>query len=227
MNQAAYQGIGNDVAMTFAEAGQLQLSAMEPLIIYNMLSSLRILTNAIVMLTNRCIRQITANAERCSNMVRVSIGIVTAFSPFIGYEASTNIAKEALACGSNVLDLIRRDRLLSEATIATIMKPENLTGPSSLLSSGSSSSGPSSLRGKPPPHSDSVRRASLFDGNRSLTHLSESCVDADSFFQATVLDEDLATAGESSMSGHHGRRSSASFPSLIHRLSIRENKTET
>jgi Fumarase C C-terminus len=229
MNQAAYQVIGNDVAITFAaEAGQLQLNAMEPLIIYNMLSSLRILTNAIVMLTNRCIRQITANAERCSNMVRDSIGIVTAFSPFIGYEASTNIAKEALACGSNVLDLIRRDRLLSEATIATIMKPENLTGPSSLLSSGSSSSGPSSsLRGKPPPHSDSGRRASLFDGNRSLTHLSESCVDADSFFQATVLDEDLATAGESSMSGHHGRRSSTSFPSLIHRLSIRENKTET
>jgi Lyase/Fumarase C C-terminus len=225
MNQAAYQVIGNDVAITFAaEAGQLQLNAMEPLIIYNMLSSLRILTNAIVMLTNRCVRQITANAERCSNMVRDSIGIVTAFSPFIGYEASTNIAKEALACGSNVLDLIRRDRLLSEETIATIMKPENLTGPSSLLSSGSSSS--SSSRGHPPLHNNSDRRASLFDGNRSLTHLCESSVDA-SFFNTTVLDEDLATAGETSGIGHQGRRSSASFPSLIHRLSIRESKTET
>jgi aspartate ammonia-lyase len=232
MNQAAYQVIGNDVAITFAaEAGQLQLNAMEPLIIYNMLSSLRILTNAIVMLTNRCVRQITANAERCSNMVRDSIGIVTAFSPFIGYEASTNIAKEALACGSNVLDLIRRDRLLSEETIATIMKPENLTGPSSLLSAGYSSS--SSRGNSPPPQIDNNnksigRGASLLDGNRALTHLCEPCVDAESFLHTTILDEDLAmTASESSSSGHQARRSSASFPSLIHRLSIRENKAET
>jgi aspartate ammonia-lyase len=220
INQAAYQVIGNDVAITFAaEAGQLQLNAMEPLIIYNMLSSMRILTNAIVMLTNRCVRQITANADRCREMVQNSIGIVTAFSPFIGYEASTNIAKEALTSGRNVLELIRRDQLLAEEMIATIMKPENLTGPSSLLSS-SSSSQQQTQQQQP-----QKRRVSLFDGNRSLTHMSESSGDA-SYFN-TVLDEDAAN-----VSSRHGRpKSSASFPSLIHRLSIREvnknNETQT
>lgn len=191
MNQAAYQVIGNDVAITFAsEAGQLQLNAMEPLIIYNMLSNLRMMTNACYMLTNRCVRQITANTERCETMVRDSIGIVTAFSPFIGYEASTNIAKEALLNGSNVLDLIRRDKLLSDEKIESIMEPENLTGPSSLL----------------------ARDNSIVDGNRSLTHLRVSSVDA-SFFNMVVLDEELAGTG-------HRRASSSAFPSLLHRGSF-------
>jgi aspartate ammonia-lyase len=135
VNQTAFQVIGNDLVVTMAaEAGQLQLNAMEPVIVYNILSSLRMLTNACNMLTERCIRGITANVEHCENMVRDSIGIVTAFNPFIGYDKSTALAKKALETGANVLDLIKEEGLLSPEQIEEIMKPENLTGPSSLIS---------------------------------------------------------------------------------------------
>jgi aspartate ammonia-lyase len=135
VNQTAFQVIGNDLAITLAaEAGQLQLNAMEPLIIYNLLLSLRMLTNACHMFTERCIRGITVNKNRCEMLVRDSIGIVTAFSPFIGYEKSSNIAKKALLTGRSVVDLIKEEEWLDEAKIESIMKPENLTGPSSLIS---------------------------------------------------------------------------------------------
>ena len=184
MNQAAYQVIGNDVAITFAaEAGQLQLNAMEPLIIYNMLSNLRMLTNACNMMTDRCVLQITANVERCEAMVRNSIGIVTAFSPFIGYEKSTAIAKQALVSGRNVIDLIKEEGLLSDEKIETIMKPENLTGPSSLLS---------------------IQK--IPDPNREFTHMRSPSVDA-AFFNMTVLQEDPASI-------HKRTQSYAMFPKL-------------
>jgi aspartate ammonia-lyase len=135
VNQAAFQVIGNDMAIVMAaEAGQLQLNAMEPLIVYNLLSSLRILTKACSMFTTRCIVGITANVDHCEQIVRDSIGIVTAFSPFIGYEKATEMAGVALLTGRSVVDLIKEKRLLDEKKIEEIMKPENLTGPSSLIS---------------------------------------------------------------------------------------------
>lgn len=152
VNQAAFQVIGNDLAITIAaEAGQLQLNAMEPLIIYNLLSSLRILTNACNMFTEKCIRGITPNVDRCATLVHASIGIVTAFSPFIGYEQSSNIARKALLTGRSVVDLIEEEGLLDAARIDEIMKIENLTGPSSLIG-----------------------KQRLTDMDRSHTHLKES-----------------------------------------------------
>jgi aspartate ammonia-lyase len=134
VNQTAFQVIGHDMAIVMAaEAGQLQLNAMEPLIVNNILSSLRMMTHACNMLTERCIRKITANVEHCEKTVRDSIGIVTAFSPCIGYEMASEIAKRALASGRSVVDLIKEDGLLDEGTIEHIMKPENLTGPSSMI----------------------------------------------------------------------------------------------
>ena len=134
VNQVCFQVIGNDLAVHMAsEAGQLQLNAFEPVIIYNILSSLRMMTNATNMLTERCIKGITANVDHCDRMVRESIGIVTAFSPFLGYEKSTSLARQALATERNVIDLIKEEKLLNEDKIESIMKPANLTGPSSLL----------------------------------------------------------------------------------------------
>jgi len=172
VNQIAFQVIGNDLAITMAaEAGQLQLNAMEPLIVYNLLSNLRMLTNACNMLTDRCVCHITANVDRCTSMVRDSIGIVTAFSPFIGYEESTAIAKEALLTNRNILDLIKEKGLLDAEKIEAIMKPENLTGPSSLFS-----------RKKAP------------EMNRGHTHMRVSSMDA-SFFNMTILDGNGNGAG--------------------------------
>jgi len=135
VNQTCYQVIGNDLAITMAaEAGQLQLNAMEPLIVYNILSSLRMMTRTTNMLTEKCIRGITANKEHCEKLVYDSIGIVTAFNPFIGYEKSSAVAKKALAENLSVVDIIREEKLLDDAKIDEIMKVENLTGPSSLIS---------------------------------------------------------------------------------------------
>ena len=134
VNQTAFQVIGNDLALTLAaEGGQLQLNAFEPLIVYNLLGSLSMMTRAIIMLTERCIVGITANRELCANTVRDSIGIVTVFSPHIGYENATRIAGLALSSGASVVDLIRKEKLLSEEKIEAIIRIENLTGPSSLL----------------------------------------------------------------------------------------------
>jgi argininosuccinate lyase len=171
VNQTAFQVIGNDLAITLAaEAGQLQLNYAEPLIIYNMLSNLRMMTNACYMLTDRCITQITANKERCEEMVYNSIGIVTAFNPHIGYEKSSAVAKKALVTGRNVIDIIKEEGYLTDAQIEEIMKVENLTGPTSLMK-------------KNP--------TSMVEMNRSLTHMRVTSVDA-SFFNNVVLQEDGA-----------------------------------
>lgn len=130
MNQVAYQVIGNDLALTMgAEAGQLQLNAMEPLIAYNVLESIRMLTQAMGMLKNRCVRGITANQDRCQELVDQSIGIITAVVPYIGYENSTRIAKAALESGRGVLELIREEQLMTEEALNEVLKPSNMIQP--------------------------------------------------------------------------------------------------
>jgi aspartate ammonia-lyase len=134
VNQTAFQVIGNDLVVTLAsEAGQLQLNAFEPVIVFNLMSSLRMMTNAIVMLTERCIRGITVNRDHCERLVNDSIGVITAFSPYIGYENATRVAGRALIEKRGVVEIIREERLLSEERLAAIMNPANLTGPSALL----------------------------------------------------------------------------------------------
>ena len=134
VNQTAYQVIGNDLVVSMAaEAGQLQLNAFEPVIVYNLMASLRMLTKAIIMLTDRCVRGITANVEHCEQMVNDSIGVITAFSPHIGYENATRIAGRALLEERGVVEIIKEEGLLDEARIAAIMHPTNLTGPSTLI----------------------------------------------------------------------------------------------
>lgn len=134
VNQTAFQVIGNDLAISLAaEGGQLQLNAFEPVIVYNLLGSLRMLTHAIIMLTDRCILGITVNADHSARLVRESIGVVTAFSPHIGYENASRVAGRALLENRGVVEIITEEGLLKPEQIAAIMEPANLTGPSSLL----------------------------------------------------------------------------------------------
>lgn len=130
VNQVAYQIIGNDLTVTMAaEAGQLQLNAMEPLITYNVLESIRLLTQAMDMLRTRCIIGITANEEHCQQLVDMSIGIITAVVPYLGYENSTRIAKAALESGRGVLELIREEALMTEELLQEVLKPNNMISP--------------------------------------------------------------------------------------------------
>jgi aspartate ammonia-lyase len=130
MNQVCFRVIGNDLTVTFAaEAGQLQLNVMEPVLTYAIMESMALLTNGMDTLREKCIDGITANEEHCRNMVLNSIGIVTALNPHIGYKNSTKIAKEALETGKSVYNLVLEYNILSKEQLDDILNPENMLAP--------------------------------------------------------------------------------------------------
>ncbi|QDP86183.1 aspartate ammonia-lyase [Chryseobacterium sp. SNU WT5] len=130
VNQVCYKVIGNDLTVTFAaEAGQLQLNVMEPVLSHSIMESMIFLGNALDTLREKCVTGITANKDICLNMVRNSIGIVTALNPYIGYKNSTEIAKEALETGRSVYDLVLERGILSEERLNEILDPENMLKP--------------------------------------------------------------------------------------------------
>lgn len=107
VNQTAYYVIGADMTITMAaEAGQLQLNVMEPVIAFSLFTMLSYMENACFTLQSKCIEGITANVEVCRAGVMNSIGIVTALNPILGYETCAAIAKEALEEGTSVHDLV-------------------------------------------------------------------------------------------------------------------------
>lgn len=129
VSQVCFKVIGNDLTVTLAaEAGQLQLNVMEPVITSSILESQTLLTNVISCLRTNCIDGITANAEHCKKLVTNSVGIVTALNPYIGYLNSTTIAQEALETGQSVYDLILEKNVLSREELDKILNPENMTG---------------------------------------------------------------------------------------------------
>lgn len=139
VNQTAYQVIASDLAVTLAaESGQLQLNAMEPLIIYNLLNSLKMLTSNCEMLEKRCINGITANEKKCQEHVNNSIGTITALVPVIGYAAATSIAAQALQENKTVSELVLEKGLLNEDEVAKLLDPQSMLNSSGLGSTGSS-----------------------------------------------------------------------------------------
>lgn len=129
-NQVAYQVVGNDLTVTMAgEAGQLQLNVMEPVIAFQLFQSIHIMQNSMIILADRCIKGITANKDVCRKNVENSIGIVTALNPYIGYENSTMLAKEALQTGRPVYELVLEKKLLSREEIERILSPGEMVRP--------------------------------------------------------------------------------------------------
>ncbi|MBC8278153.1 MAG: aspartate ammonia-lyase [FCB group bacterium] len=127
VNQIAYKVIGNDLTVTLAaEAGQLELNVMEPVIVQSLFESIEMLINGMMTLKSRCIDGITANAERCRGMVEWSIGLVTALNPVLGYETCSMLAKEALENNKGVYDLVLEKNLLSKEKLDELLKPENM-----------------------------------------------------------------------------------------------------
>jgi len=130
VNQVCFQVIGTDIAVTLAcEGGQLQLNVFEPLIAYNLFNSINMMKNAFETLAYTCVDGITANPERCKSLVLNSIGLVTALNPFIGYENSTMVAKEALESGRSVYDIVLEKGLLEKGELDDIIQPENMIKP--------------------------------------------------------------------------------------------------
>jgi len=127
VNQICFDVIGKDVTISMAaEAGQLELNAMEPVMAYSLFSSFKHLGNACHTLRDLCVDGITANVEHCNNMVRNSIGIVTALTPYIGYERCSGIAREALKTGVSVYDLTIQKGYMTPEQMDRVLSPERM-----------------------------------------------------------------------------------------------------
>ena len=130
VNQIAFEVIGNDMTVTMAaEGGQLQLNAFEPIICHSLFKSVRHLEAGCRTLKENCVTGITANRELLAQRVHTSAGLATALNPHIGYENATRVAKEALASGREIREIVLEMGLLSEAEIDAVLKPEALTAP--------------------------------------------------------------------------------------------------
>ncbi|MEU3711693.1 aspartate ammonia-lyase [Streptomyces catenulae] len=129
VNQIAFEVIGADVTVTLAaEGGQLQLNAFEPVIYRSLSAGLGHLAAGIGVLTEHCVRGITADRERLAASVAASTGLVTALGPALGYETACALALEAHHSGRPALDLIRERGLLTAAELHELTGPAALTG---------------------------------------------------------------------------------------------------
>jgi aspartate ammonia-lyase len=127
-NQTVFQIIGNDVTINMAaEAGQLELNVMEPVLAYNLMQSFDIMTNAQNMLRERCIDGILANEKRCREFVERSIGIITALNPHIGYEKTCTVAREAFIGNKSVREIVLEHNILDEKKLNKILDPYEMT----------------------------------------------------------------------------------------------------
>ncbi|WP_066525566.1 aspartate ammonia-lyase [Corynebacterium bouchesdurhonense] len=130
VNQVCFKVFGNDLTVSMAaEAGQLQLNVMEPVIAQALFESIQLLTNAARTLREKCVEGITANKEVCESYVTNSIGIVTYLNPIIGHHMGDVIGREAAATGRSVYDLVLERELLTEDELNRVLSKENLMHP--------------------------------------------------------------------------------------------------
>jgi aspartate ammonia-lyase len=130
LNMVCFQVMGCDTTITYAaQAGQLELNVMMPVVAYNLLHELEILTNAVDVFNRFCVSGITANEDRCRMYAEGSMSIVTVLNPHIGYAAAAEIAKEYLRSGKSIRQLVRERGLLSEEQLEAVFDLQRMTEP--------------------------------------------------------------------------------------------------
>ena len=130
LEMVCFQVMGNDETIAHAaRSGQLELNTMTPVIARNLFHSLRILTNGISAFTEKCVRGITANEGRCWELAERSLGLVTALTPKIGYQAASEVAREAEKTGKPVKEIILAKGILTPQELEELLDPLKLTEP--------------------------------------------------------------------------------------------------
>ncbi len=130
VNMVGFAVLGNDLTVaTAAQAGQLELNVMMPVIAYKLLDSLEILTNACRVFAERCVGGIEADAGRCRAYAERTLGLATALNPYIGYLAAAEVAKEALATGRTIREVVLEKSLLNAEELDGILDPKAMTEP--------------------------------------------------------------------------------------------------
>jgi aspartate ammonia-lyase len=130
LNMVCFQVVGcNATVVLAAQAGQLELNVMMPVVAHNLMHEIEILTNALDVFRDRCIDGIEADEERCREFAEGSMSVITALNPYIGYERSAGLAKQYLATGKPLRDLVQESGLLSEEQIERIFTLRTMTEP--------------------------------------------------------------------------------------------------
>ncbi len=128
MNEVCFKAIGNDATVSIAShSGLLQLNAYEPVVAIAIMESQGLFFKALPLFRKNCIEGITVNKSILDHYMNRSVGIVTALNPVLGYEKTTELAKEALATNKGILELIREKKLLTEDQIKKVMNPASMT----------------------------------------------------------------------------------------------------
>ena len=130
VNQVVFQVIGCDATIcAAAEAGQLELNVMMPVIAWNALHASTILRTSMQALTTHCVEGIQADAERCRELLDRSTAVATALSPYIGYAATADVAKESVRTGKPIRDIVLARGLLDASTTDRVLAAEAMTEP--------------------------------------------------------------------------------------------------
>jgi len=128
VDMVGFQVLGHDVTVAYAvQAGQLELNVMMPVIAYNLLQAMSLLTNASQVFADRCVAGIAANRQRCEALANRSLALVTALTPRLGYLPAAMIAKESLRTGKTIQDLVVSHHLLSAAEARRLLNPARLS----------------------------------------------------------------------------------------------------
>ncbi len=130
VNQVAFQVIGNDTTVCLAsEAGQFELNVMEPVLIFNLIQSITMMTNVFTVFRKHLLEDLRANEDRMRAYVDSSVGVVTAINPHVGYETAARLAKQAIDTGRPIRDVVLESGALTAAELDVILNPYNMTSP--------------------------------------------------------------------------------------------------
>ena len=128
VNQVCFQVMGLDTTVAIAsEHGQLELNVMMPVIAFNVLLSMRILTNATRVLSEKCVSGIKANREMCEYWVERSAALATALAPQIGYARAAEISKQSVKEGVLIRDLVKREGILPADEVDDVLDLRKMT----------------------------------------------------------------------------------------------------
>jgi len=128
MSMVCFQVMGYDTAIAMcAQAGQLELNVMMPLIAYNLIHSIEILGNTIQQMGKRCLADIVAIEERCRDYAEGSLALVTALNPHIGYLKAAAVAKKSLETGKSIREIVLGQGLMTEEALAKVLDLEKMS----------------------------------------------------------------------------------------------------
>jgi fumarate hydratase class II len=129
--QVAAQVVGNDATISWAAAmgSTFELNVMMPVMAYNLLQSIQLLSTAARVFADRCIAGLSVNRERCEGLVEQSLAMCTSLAPIVGYDVAADIAKESFATGKTVRQVALERKLMSDEELNKVLDAIRMTSP--------------------------------------------------------------------------------------------------